>query len=351
MATGPITQISDVIVPELFTPYVRQLTEQKSRLINSGAVVRNPRLDAFLDGPGLTVNVPSMSPLDDDAENISSDEADDRITGLSNNSVPKKITTSQETAVRLSRNQSWSSADLVAALSAFDPLQAVSEYASSYWARRLQAAFVATVNGVFADNAAAPTGTEHSQDDMTADISGVSYTAGTTDFSTSAFIDATVTMGDSMEDLGLVMTHSIVFARMQKNNLIDFIVDSESNVRIPTYLGRTLIVDDSMPASGGVYETWLLGRGAIQFGSSSPKKPTAVKRDEDAGNGGGAEILYSRVEWTIHPTGHAYVGVAPDGGPSNAATSNNLANADSWKRAYSERKQIKMARLITREHA
>ena len=32
MATGPITQISDVIVPEAFTPYVQQLTEEKARL-------------------------------------------------------------------------------------------------------------------------------------------------------------------------------------------------------------------------------------------------------------------------------------------------------------------------------
>ena len=51
----------------------------------------------------------------------------------------------------------------------------------------------------------------------------------------------------------------------------------------------------------------------------------------------------------MHPVGHAYVGTAPKGGPSNAATTNNLADAASWQRAFTERKQIKVARLITRE--
>ena len=32
-----------------------------------------------------------------------------------------------------------------------------------------------------------------------------------------------------------------------------------------------------------------------------------------------------------------------------AAVANNLANAGSWRRVFTERKQIKIARLITRE--
>jgi hypothetical protein len=105
-----------------------------------------------------------------------------------------------------------------------------------------------------------------------------------------------------------------------------------------------------MPVSGGVFESWLFGSGALQFGSASPKVPTETKRDPDAGNGGGTEILYNRNVWCLHPTGHAYIGTpAGEGGPSNAATTGNLAAATSWKRVYSERKQIKMARLITRE--
>jgi len=349
MASGPITQISDLVVPELFTPYVQQLTEEKSRIVTSGAAMRDPLLDEQLAGGGLTFNIPSFKDLDDDTDNVSSDEADDRITGNSTNSTPKKTGTSQETAVRLSRNQSWSSADLASALIGPDPMDSIAQRVSTYWARRQQAAFIATMTGVFADNDAAPGGSEHVQADLTNDISGSAYSAGVTDFSAPAFIDAAVTMGDSMGDLSMVAVHSIVYARMQKNNLIDYIPDATGQVNIPTFLGRTVIVDDNITSSSGVFHTWLFGAGAVRVGMGSPKVPTETKRDPDSGNGGGSEILYNRVEWAMHPAGHRYIGTAPNGGPSNAATTNNLANAGSWIRSYSERKQIKIARLITRE--
>ncbi len=98
-----------------------------------------------------------------------------------------------------------------------------------------------------------------------------------------------------------------------------------------------------------MYHSWLLGPGAFRLGIGTPEVPTAVTRSESAGNGSGQETLYSRVEWMIHPVGHKYAGTPPKGGPSNASTTNNLAAAASWMRVYPERKQIKIARLITRE--
>ena len=349
MATGPITQLADVIVPEIFNPYVQQLTEEKSNIISSGAVQRSEKLDEDLAGGGLTFNVPSFKDLDNEDDNVSSDDGDDAYTGGSANSEPKKTGTAQETSVRLSRNQSWSSADLTAALAGADPMESIADRVATYWARRLQAAFVATLTGVFADNDAVPGGTEHVQSDLTNDVSGASYSAGVTDFTSAAFIDAAVTMGDSMGDLKLVAVHSIVYARMQKNNLIDYVPDSLGLITIPTFLGRQVIVDDGVTSSAGVFHTWLLGSGACQLGMGAPLVPTEISRKADSGNGGGSSILHNRMEWALHPTGHKYAGTAANGGPSNAATSNNLAHADSWQRVYTERKQIKVARLITRE--
>ncbi len=353
MAAGPITLISDIIVPEIFTPYAQQESQVKSRLIASGAVVRDAFIDNLLAGGGLIFSVPSFKDLDNDDENISTDAADDDFTsgdGGSNNSTPKKTGASSEMAVRLSRNNSWSSSDLTAILAGADPMNSIASRVATYWAKRYQAAFIATMKGVFADNDAAPAGSEHTQYDLTNDIKGASFVDGVTNFSAEAFLDAAVTMGDSMEDLGMIMVHSIVYNRMQKNNLIDFIPDASGVVNIPTFLGRQVIVDDGLPATGGVYESWLFGAGAIRMGLGSPKVPTEVARKPDAGNGGGQEILYNRVELCLHPVGHKFaVGSPANGGPSNAATSGNLAHADSWMRVFPERKQIKIARLITRE--
>lgn len=287
--------------------------------------------------------------MDNDADNVSTDVESDYFTGGSADSAPGKIQTSQEVGVRLDRNKSWSSADLTAALAGEDPMAAIADKVAGYWDRRIQQAFVATMKGLFADNAAAPAGSEHVQGDLTNDISGSSYTAGVTDFSAEAFIDAAVTAGDSMEDLSMLMVHSIVYSRMQKNNLIDFIPDSQGNVVIPTFLGREVIVDDGLPVSSGVYESWIFGAGAVRFGQVDPKVPVETERKASSGNGGGSEVLYSRTALCIHPVGHKYAGSAPTGGPDNTDSTNMLAAAGSWERVYPERKQIKIARLITRE--
>lgn len=354
MAAGPLTQVSDVVVPEIFTAYSQQQTEEKARLVQSGVLARNALMDNLLAGGGLTFNVPSFRDLDNDAENVSTDDVADMI-ALSasggtpalpvsfNDSIPLKVETDTEVAVRLSRNNSWSSADLAAALAGPDPMSSIAGNVSYYWTRRLQAAFIASWNGVIADNVANDAG------DYQNDISGASFIDGVTNFSAEAFLDAAVTMGDSQEDLTAVMVHSIVYNRMQKNNLIDFIPDARGEVMIPTFLGREVIVDDGMPNSTNVYDTWLFGAGSAQLGVGSAKVPTAVERKESAANGGGQEILHSRVEWSIHPVGHAYTGTAPNGGPGNGSGSNDLQNAGSWNRVFPERKQVKFARLVTRE--
>lgn len=358
------TQISDIIVPELFTPYVQQLTEEKSRIVQSGILEVDPLLSGLLAGGGLTFNVPSFRDLANDADRVSTDTP----SGLNETGVvvgsgaglldptPSKIQTSQEVAVRLSRNNSWSSMDLAAALAGADPLGAIASRVAAWRARRLQAAFLATIGGISKDNGANDSG------DYAHEIVGAAFADGVTNFSAEAFLDAALTMGDSMEDLTGVVVHSVVYNRMQKNNLIDFIPDSTGRVQIPTFLGREVIVDDGMPTgtsvvrkdgsagTSGMYETWLFGRGAVRLGAGSPKVPTEVQRQPGAGNGGGQELLYNRWEWMIHPIGHAFVAASPaNGGPSNAASSNNLNFATSWNRVYPERKQIKFARLITRE--
>ena len=342
MAAG-VTRLADVIVPEIFTPYVQQMTEQKSRLIRSGAIVRDPVLDQNLAGAGLTFNEPSFKDLDNDEENVSTDDP-------AQNSTPNKIGTTSEIQVRLSRNNSWSSMDLTSDLIAVDPMQAIANRVSDYWSRREQAAFIATMKGIYANNATA-TDAYHTQNDMLFNVSGAAFSAGVTNFTAEAFIDATLTMGDGLEDLTMVCVHSIVYGRMLKNNLIDFIQDSINGqaIRIPTFLGRELIVDDGMPFSAGVFDTWLFGRGAVRNGRGAPKVPTELDRKASAGNGSGQDIMHNRVEWCLAPVGYAYIGTAPQGGPSNAATANNLAAAASWRRAFPERKQLKMARLVTRE--
>lgn len=338
-----IVKIADVVVPAIFSQYTQILTMELSALVQSGALTHDAVLSSNLSGAGLTFNEPSFRDLGNVAENVSTDNE-------ASASTPQKIATQTEIQVRKSRNQSWSSMDLVEALIAVDPMDVMARRVGNYWALRLQAMFVAVMKGVFADNDAAPSGTDtHTQNDMKLDISGGAYSAGVTDFSAEAFVDACVTMGDAMGNLTLMTVHSIVYARMIKNNLIDFIPDSLGAMTVPTFMGKRVVVDDGMPFTSGVFETWLFGAGAVRLGMGLPKVPTEVWRNPSAGDGAGQEVLHSRKEFCVAPKGYAYIGTSPSGGPSNAATSNNLAAAGSWSRVWLERKQIKIARLITRE--
>jgi hypothetical protein len=305
--------------------------------------------------------VPSWLDLDASdstgADNVSSDDvADIQAASFENgtptdanrgDATPQKISTTEEVAARLVRNQSWSSTGLARELAGSDPMAAIATRVAYYWIRRLQRIFIATWNGVIADNLAAPTGDDtHTQYDLINDISGSSFIDGVTNFSAEAFIDAATLMGDSQSDLTAVMVHSVVYARMQKNNLIDFIPDARGEVNIPTFLGREVIVDDGVPKTGQVYDSWLFGMAAAQFGEAMADIPTEISREALAGNGGGQEILTTRRVYTVHPTGHAYIqSTIPNGGPSNT----NLAAAANWSRHYPERKQIKFAVLRTRE--
>lgn len=339
-----ITRISDCIVPEIFATYTLKKTAELSELIKSGALVSNPQLVEFLNGAGRTCNLPTFTDLTNEKEYVSNDSGTD--------STPSKIMTVNEVQVRLSRNKSWGSADLVASLIGTDPMNAIIDRVAYYWARRFQAAVIATVKGVFANNGLPDNIAQgHLKNDMVVDISGTIFNENKTTICPSAVIDTAGTMGDHLDDLSLLIMHSIVYTRLQKQNLIEFIPNARGEANIPTYLGRKVIVDDSMPNENGVFETWLLGKGCIHYAFGRPKVPVETQRNMLANEGGGEEILQTRVEWAIHPCGYAFVGQPNSyGGPTNESTANNLANANSWKRAWPERKQIRMAKLITREY-
>jgi hypothetical protein len=42
---------------------------------------------------------------------------------------------------------------------------------------------------------------------------------------------------------------------------------------IATYQGKQVIVDDHMPNSAGVFDTWIFGPGAVRLGVGSPLVP------------------------------------------------------------------------------
>lgn len=339
------TQVADVVVPSIFSNYVTMLTEEKSKLIQSGALARSSELDAFLAGGGTTLNKPTWKDLDNTAEKIANDTPSPIFTGGAT-IAPVKVSTYNEIAVRLTRTQQWSSTKLASDLAGDDPMSLIASRVAAYEERQLQLAVIAVLGGVFADNDLAPdVGDTHTLSDLTFDASGVSFTPGVTNFTAENLFDTLQTAGDSQEDFGILVVHSAVFSRMRKNNLIDFIPDSVTGADLATFQGLRVVYDDGMPKSGNVYHSYVFAPGALELGWANPERATEVQWMPEAGNGYGEEVLFRRRGYCVHPMGHAYIGSVAVGQPSNST----LALAASWSRKCPERKQVKIARLITRE--
>lgn len=331
------TQVSDlVIVPELFSESVILRTLATNAFVRSGVAIQDAQLNNFLNGSmgGKTFSPRFIGPLKDDDPNISSDDP-------ATLAVPKKITGFKNTAVRQSLNQCWSSMDLSADLYGPDPVDAIIGQISDYWDAVLTRRVLASLYGIAAADQASG-----GPKDMVVDVSGETGAAAL--FSADNYITAKGTMGDRSAALGNIAVHSTVYQTMQRQNLIDTIPNAQADIGFGTYMGAGIIVDDAMtvvPATTGEsatpakYYSYLFGRGAIALGSGSPKVPFEVDRNPAAGNGGGEELVYSRVEWMIHPQGFSYQ-------KDTSPTIQELQTAANWERAF-ERKRIPLAVLIT----
>jgi hypothetical protein len=259
---------------------------------------------------------------------------------------PEKITTGRDIVVRQVRTKSWSTANLVADLAGADPMEAIANAVSDYWIRQFNAILVATLHGVYLDNVANDLG------DMVNDIGTDAVGAPTAAelVSAEAIIDTKQTMGDAAEDLRVIIMHSVVYSRLQKQNLIDFIPDSRGEINFPTYLGYRVIVSDTAKRVVGVnrteYITYLVGAGALCWHEASLRSSPMIEVDRQPlqGGGVGVDILISRRQFVLHANGIKWTDNAVAGEfPTNA----ELALATNHDRVYAERKQIPIAFLVT----
>lgn len=345
------------IVPSVFTAYAIERTKELTAFVSSGIVQDSPVLTNWLTseigsgGGNMTLNRPTWNDLANTAARVGDESVSPLYTSgfATAFPTPEGITTHNVIAVRVDRNMHWSSSALAAAVLGtknLDPIGVIASLVGGYWARQYQLYVLSILTGVLADNDLAPGGSDtHTQFDLTFDVSGAVYAPGVTDFSAPALYDALQTMGDADNQITNLAVHSAVRNRMRKNNLIDVVRDSDGNYLFDSFQGLRLTVDDGMPKTGNVYDSYLFGPGFLEYGTAAPKNATTTVWRDEAGLGAGAEELWNRVCWSVHPMGHAYIGSTAVGGPSNST----LQAAASWSRRAQSRKHIPFARLRTRE--
>ena len=314
------TIISDVIVPEVFNPYVIQRTAELSAFYQSGIIARNPELDRLASSGGKLINMPFWEDLTGDDEVISDTEA----------LTVGKITASQDVAALLARGRAWSVNDLAKALSGDDPMAAIGDLVADYWARRFQAILIKTLDGIFGNTATGMGTNKH-------DISSETGDAAVIDAKTA--VDAIYKLGDNADKLTGFAMHSATVAKLTKDDLIETIPPSEGKPAVRTFLGKPVVVDDSLPNADGVYTTYIFGAGAFGWGEGGAPVPVETARDALAGD----DILVHRRHFILHPRGVAFQNASVAGAtPSNT----ELANYQNWKRVY----EPKNVRIVQFKH-
>src|SRR5690606_22390126 len=219
-------RIGDVIQRELFTVYVTQRTMQISNVLNSGIATNDSQFDLLASGPNTLVNMPYFNDLTGDSEIMKDNGA----------LTPAKIGTNKDVARKQGRARAWGANGLSALLSGADPLGAIGDLVTNYWARDRQKVLLATLQGVFASSSMA-----EKIHDISAETGDAALINGNT------FIDATQKMGDAKDALTAVTMHSAVEAYLAKQQLIEYVQEANQSVRVPYFMGKRVIVDDAMP--------------------------------------------------------------------------------------------------------
>lgn len=306
-----VTKIADVIVPEIFTPYVIEKTAEKSRILTSGIAVANPRLNELVSGGGTTIQMPYWKDLSG-ADEVLSDQSP---------LTPGKIGADKDIAALLLRGKAWGANELAGALAGDDPMAAIADRVADYWARQEQKMLVSVLTGAFAASS------------MSNHVLDKSAASGGIDGP--MVLDAKQLLGDSADQLQAIMMHSAVFTELQKQNLIEYTTTSDGNIKFPTYLGYQIITDDGMPVdtSGAspIYTTYLFARGSIGRGEGTPVSLTPTETDRDSL--AGEDFLINRRALVLHPMGVKWKGTPVGSTPTNA----ELATGSNWERVYEDK--------------
>lgn len=325
-----MSTLSNLIQPEQFTGYIQEKSVKRSALYQSGAVVTSSLIQAKANQGGIAVTIPAWKDLADTDPNLSNDVIGDTATPNSVSAVEMKT--------RIANlNNGWSSIDLANELSGVNASDMIQSRAGDYWTRVFNARTVATLKGLEADSVS-----NHGGDMVVGDE--------TKSFSYDMIVDGAVTLSENLDQMKMLVVHPNIFgsiAKSAKGNSeisLEYRRIEELDMTIPVYGGMALLVDstvdvDNTDPQNPIYTSVMLGAGALAGAMGTPMNALEIERSAASCNGGGSEVVWSRVSPIIHPLGYDWSDTAVAG---QSPTLAELADADNWTRRF-ERENISIA--------
>jgi hypothetical protein len=327
---------SDIIIPEVFTPYVIEQTTQRDAFLASGVVQPLAELNATEGGD--FINVPFWK------ANLSGDF--ERLTD-STSLTPGKITADKQVGVILHRGRAFEARDLAALAAGADPMAAIGAKIADYIANQRQKDLLSCLGGVF--GSVNTTTSAAAFFDLT--IDGGSGDTPTV-LSPRHVAEARSLLGDQGEKLAAMCVHSKVFYDLVERKAIDYIYDNLGqadtsaaqgstapafgSVTVPTFMGLRVIVSDDVQTEGSgattEYATYFFTQGAVASGEQ-----LAMQTETDRDILAKSDAMSIDLHYCYHPVGAKW------GVTTVNPTRAQLETITNWSKVY-ETKNIGIVR-------
>ncbi len=295
--------------PQAFGKYVERIPQlKKNELIKSGALKGNTEIrNAFSSQTGTAYAIlPMYGLLDGEVLNYDGQ----------NDITATTTTTYERGVVVVGRAKAWVEGDFAVDITGgVDFMDNVAQQISEYFDGVDQGTLLAILEGIFN-----MTGVTNKVfiDNHTYDITSVDDGMAGPSTLNSAIQKAG---GDNKSKFTMVIMHSAVATNLENLNLLAYLKQTDKDgiqreLGLATWNGRTVIIDDDMPAvdvpeSGHdtgdgytKYTTYILGEGAFDYENIGAKVPFEMNRDPKTH--GGQDTLYVRQRKCYAPYGISY---------------------------------------------
>lgn len=329
---------SDVIIPEVFTPYVIEQTTQRDAFLQSGVVQPLAELNATEGGD--FVNVPFWK------ANLSGDF---EVLTDSSSLTPGKISADKQIGVVLHRGRAFEARDLAALAAGSDPMAAIGSKIGAYIANQRQKDLLSALSGVF--------GSVNTTDSNAA-LFGLTIDGGSGDTPTTLsprhVAKAKALLGDAGDKLAAVAVHSAVYYDLVERKLVDYVVAGDGNGgsatasggsiaaayggadTVPTYCGLRVIVSDDVATTGSgastEYSTYFFTQGAVASGEQA-----GLQMETDRDILAKSDAMSVDLHYCYHPVGTKWAVTTTN--PTRSA----LETVGNWSKVY-ETKNIGIVR-------
>ena len=321
---------SDIIIPEVFTPYVIEQTTQRDAFLASGVVQPMAELNATEGGD--FINVPFWK------ANLSGDF---EVLSDSTSLTPGKIQADKQVGVILHRGRAFEARDLAALAAGSDPMAAIGAKIADYIANQRQKDLLSCLAGVF--------GTLGTNSSSAAffplSIDGESGDTPTV-LSPRHVAEARSLLGDQGDKLAAIAMHSKVYYDLVERKAIDYVTETDArltssvtdfvggsiagaygNPTVPTYMGLRVIVSDDVQTEGSgsstEYATYFFTQGAVASGEQM-----AMQTETDRDILAKSDAMSIDLHYCYHPVGAKWAVTTSN--PTRA----QLATVGNWSKVY-----------------